>query len=136
MMVLSGYMHLRLSQLSRVDTANEENGIARLHFIYIVSPYLTTLVSPRNPSLDRSFDTEPAVSFRCQTNGFTTLYKGVMFETGSRRSGGHCRGSGGHCMILVTRYLLVSRVENEVNNDLRSSLFGSDSITGSYNSTG
>ena len=128
-MVLSGYMHLRLSQLSRVDTANEENGIARLHFIYIVSPYLTTLVSPRNPSLDRSFDTEPAVSFRCQTNGFTTLYKGVMFETGSRRS-------GGHCMILVTRYLLVSRVENEVNNDLRSSLFGSDSITGSYNSTG
>ena len=39
-------------------------------------------------------------------------------------------------MILVTRYLLVSRVENEVNNALRSSLFGSDSITGSYNLTG
>ena len=35
-------------------------------------------------------------------------------------------------MILVTRYLLVSRVENKVNNDLRSSLLGSDSISGLY----
>jgi len=35
-------------------------------------------------------------------------------------------------MTLVTRYLLVSRVEHEVNNDLRSSLFGSDSISGLY----
>ena len=37
-------------------------------------------------------------------------------------------------MILVTRYLLVSRVENEFNNDLRSSLLGSDSISGLYKS--
>jgi len=35
-------------------------------------------------------------------------------------------------MILVTRYLLVSRVEHEVNNDLRLSLLGSDSISGLY----
>ena len=35
-------------------------------------------------------------------------------------------------MILVTRYLLVSRVENDVNNDLRSSLLGSDNISSSY----
>ena len=33
-------------------------------------------------------------------------------------------------MILVTRYLLVSRVGNEANNDLRSLLLESDSITG------
>ena len=39
-------------------------------------------------------------------------------------------------MTLVTRYLLVSRVENEVNNDLRSSLLGSDSISGLYKSRG
>jgi len=32
-------------------------------------------------------------------------------------------------MILVTRHLLVSRVESEVNNDLKSSSLGSDSIT-------
>jgi len=37
-------------------------------------------------------------------------------------------------MTLVTRYLLVSRVENEVNNDLRLSLLGSDSISGLYKS--
>jgi len=35
-------------------------------------------------------------------------------------------------MILVTRYLLVSRVEYEVNNDLKTSLLGSDSIRGLY----
>jgi len=35
-------------------------------------------------------------------------------------------------MIIVTRYLLVSRVEHEVNNDLRTSLLGSDSISGLY----
>jgi len=35
-------------------------------------------------------------------------------------------------MTLVTRYLLVSRVENEANNDLSSSLLGSDSISGLY----
>ena len=46
-------------------------------------------------------------------NGFATLYKGVViFELG-------WEGSGGHCMILVTRYLLVSRVESEVNSNLR-----------------
>ena len=39
-------------------------------------------------------------------------------------------------MTLVTRYLLVSRVENEVNNDLRTPLLGSDSISGLYNLTG
>ena len=33
---------------------------------------------------------------------------------------------------LVTRYLFVSRVESEVNNDLRSSLLGSESISGLY----
>jgi len=54
------------------------------------------------------------------------LYKGVvMFEPGRR-------GRGGHCMMLVTRYLLVSRVEHEVNNDLKMSLLGSDSISGLY----
>ena len=41
-------------------------------------------------------------------------------------------GLSEHCMILVTRYLLVSRVESEVNNDLRSSLLGSDTIIGLY----
>ena len=35
-------------------------------------------------------------------------------------------------MILVTRYLLVRQVESEVNNNLRSSLPGSDSINGLY----
>jgi len=35
-------------------------------------------------------------------------------------------------MILVTRYLLVSRVEHEVNNDLKTSLLGSDNISGLY----
>jgi len=42
------------------------------------------------------------------------------------------QGSVGHCMILVTRYLLVGRVENEVNNDLSSSFLGSDRISGLY----
>jgi len=35
-------------------------------------------------------------------------------------------------MILVTRYLLVDRVENKVNNDLSSSFLGSVSIRGLY----
>ena len=35
-------------------------------------------------------------------------------------------------MTLVTRYLSVSRVESEANNDLRASLLGSDSISGLY----
>ena len=35
-------------------------------------------------------------------------------------------------MTSVTRYLSVSRVENEVNNDLRSSLLASESISGLY----
>ena len=36
-------------------------------------------------------------------------------------------------MTLVTRYPLVSRVEREVNNDLRLSLLGSDNMNGLYN---
>jgi len=39
-------------------------------------------------------------------------------------------------MILVTRYLLVSRVENGANNDLKSSFIGSDSISGLYKGKG
>jgi len=39
-------------------------------------------------------------------------------------------------MILVTRYLLVSRVEHEVNNDLKTSSLGSDSISGLYKKRG
>jgi len=35
-------------------------------------------------------------------------------------------------MIPVTRYLLVSRVDSKVNNVLRLSLLGSDSINGLY----
>ena len=37
-------------------------------------------------------------------------------------------------MTCVTRYLLVSRVERETNNDLKSLLLGSDRPSGSYNS--
>ena len=37
-------------------------------------------------------------------------------------------------MTLVTRYLLVSRVEKETNNDLKLSLLGSDRQSGLYNS--
>jgi len=33
----------------------------------------------------------------------------------------------------VTRYLLASRVENETNNDLKSSLLGSERPSGLYN---
>ena len=79
----------------------------------------------RNSSPDCPSDTGPALSFWYQTNGFAALYKGVVvFEP----------GSGRHCIILVTRYLLVSRVENEVNNDLKSSLLGNNNISGSYKS--
>ena len=35
-------------------------------------------------------------------------------------------------MTLLTRYLLESGVESEVNNDLMSSLLGSDSISGLF----
>jgi len=42
------------------------------------------------------------------------------------------RGSEGHCMTLVMRYLLVSRVERETNNDFKSSLLGSDRPSGLY----
>ena len=35
-------------------------------------------------------------------------------------------------MILVTKYLIVSRVESYVNNDLKSSLLGSDNNIGLY----
>ena len=44
------------------------------------------------------------------------------------------RGSGGHSMTLVTRYLLVSRVERETNDELKLSLLGSDKPSGLYNS--
>jgi len=65
------------------------------------------------------------LSFRYQTNGFATLCKYAMvLEPWSLE----------YCMIPVTRYLLVSRVESEVNNDLRSSFLGSDSISGLYKS--
>ena len=83
-------------------------------------------ISALDSSLDHSSATKLVLSFRCQISGFSTAYKGiVMVELGQR-------GSGGHCMILVMRYLLASRVENEATNDLRSSLLGSDSISGLY----
>jgi len=88
----------------------------------IISLSFTPTWSPF-ASPDRSSNPEPALSFLCQTNGFATLYKDpVMFELG-------WPGSGRRCTILVTRYLLVSRVESEVNNDLKLSSLGSDSIS-------
>jgi len=82
-------------------------------------------VSPRNSSPDHFSAIELVLSFRCQINGFSTLNRDVVM----------CEpGSGGHCMILVTRYLLVGRVESEVNNDLIPSFLGSDSISGLYKS--
>ena len=42
-------------------------------------------------------------------------------------------GLGAHCMTLVMRYLLVSRVEKETNNDLKSLSIGSDRPNGLYN---
>jgi len=52
-----------------------------LHLIYILDPHVVKFVSLPNSSPDRSSDIEPALSFRYQTNGFATLYKGVvMFE--------------------------------------------------------
>ena len=55
------------------------------------------------------------------------LYQHVVLAPGQR-------GLGGHCMTRVTRYLLVSRVEKETSNDLKSSLLGSDRPSGLYNS--
>jgi len=107
----------------RIDaqTAREQptNFTASSHLIHMsFTPIWAPFVSP-----DRSSDPEPALSYRCQTNGFATLYKDVvMFEPG-------WSGSGRRCMILVTRHLLVSRVESEVNNDLKLSSLGSDSIS-------
>ena len=44
----------------------------------------SSAVSAPDSSLDHFSDIEPALSFRCQTNGFATVYKGVvMFEPGS-----------------------------------------------------
>ena len=69
--------------------------------------------------------TKPAPSCRCQTNAFAMLYKRVvMLELWV------------HFMTCVTRYLLVSWVERETNNDLKSSLVGSDRPSGLYNSMG
>ena len=112
------------------QTAREEpmKKTALHDFISCTSVTLTwsPCVSPCNLSPDCSSDTGPVISFQCQTNGFAMRYKGVVaFEPG-------WRGSGGHCMILVTRYLLVRQVESEVNNNLRLSLLGSDSINGLY----
>ena len=112
-------------QTSGQRTTDDESGASQLHLIYTINPHLVTF-SPHNSSPDRSSNPEPALSFRYQTNGFATLYKGVViFEPG-------CKGSGGHCMIFVMRYLSVSTVESEVNTDLRSSLLGSDTISGLY----
>ena len=55
------------------------------------------------------------------------LYQCVAPEPGKKKL-------GGHCMTLVTRYLLVSRVEKETNNNLKSSLLGSERQSGLYNS--
>ena len=41
-------------------------------------------------------------------------------------------GDSEHCTTIVTRYLWLSRVESEINNDLRPVLIGSDSISGLY----
>ena len=109
-------------QTSGQRTTDDESGASQLHLIYTINPHLVTF-SPHNSSPDRSSNPEPALSFRYQTNGFATLYKGVViFEQG-------WRGLGRQCTILVTRYLLVSRAESEVNNDLKLSLLGSDSIS-------
>jgi len=85
-------------------------------------------VSGPDPLPDHSSATELLLSFRCQINSFSMVHRStiVIFEPG-------WSGSGGHCMILMTRYLLVSRVEHEVNNDLKVSLLGRDSISGLYN---
>ena len=84
-------------------------------------------VSALNLSPDHSFDAAPPLSFRCQTNGFSMLHQHVMVLKPCWRE------SGGHCMTLVMRYLLVSRVEKETNNDLKSLSIGSDRPNGLYN---
>ncbi|KIM52929.1 hypothetical protein SCLCIDRAFT_1223324 [Scleroderma citrinum Foug A] len=92
------------------------------HYITLTRQW-SPFIPPHSSSPDRSSDTEPALSFRYQTNGFATLYKYAMaLEPRSLE----------YCMMLVTRHLLVSRVESEANNDLRSSFLGSDSISGVY----
>ena len=74
---------------------------------------------------------ESAPSLRCHTNGFAMLPQRVLVLIVLEP----CRrGSRGHCMIPVTRYLLVSRVPMETKNDLKSSLLGSDKPSGLYNS--
>ena len=82
-----------------------------------------------HPALRRSTPptTEPVSSIRCQTNGFAMLHQYAVLESGPQ-------GIRGHCMTFVMRYLLMNRVEREANNDLKSSLLGSDSPSGLYNS--
>ena len=59
---------------------------------------LTLAWSPIVSSPDRSSDTESTLAFRLQIRGLTKVQKDVVlvFEPGQR-------GSGGHCMTLVTR---------------------------------
>jgi len=111
-------MHSKDRRTNGQRTTDEENGASQHHLIYIIHPTWSPFISP-----DHSSDPKPALSFRCQTNGFAMLYKVVvMFEPG-------WSGSGRRCTILVTRYLLASRVESEVSNDLKLSSLGSDSIS-------
>jgi len=76
-----------------VRTTNEENDTSQLHLsIYTINPrrlvvpssslWLSSVSAP-DSSLDHYSATKLALSFRCQTNGFATLYKGVvMVELG------------------------------------------------------
>jgi len=66
-------------------------------------------------------------SFQLQIKSFTKVHKDVVFllEPGQGEI-------GGHCMTLVTRYLLVNRAEREVNSVLTSLLIGSDRQNGLY----
>ena len=110
----------------RIHSKNNRR-TSHLHLIYISS----SLGHPLSHLATRRLTAPPtlklaAFSVRCQTNGFATLYKGVVMSEPGRQ------GSGGHCMIRVTRYLLVSRADSKVNNNLRWSLLGSDSISGLY----
>jgi len=94
----------------------------------IPSASLTLAWSPIVSSPDRSSDTESAPAFWFQIKGFTKVQKGGVLVLGPGQ-----RGSGGHCMTLVTRYTLVDREERKVNSVLTSSLIGSDRQSGLYN---
>ena len=70
----------------------------------IPSASLTLAWSLIISSSDRSSDTESGPPYQLQIKGFAKVRKDVVLEPGQR-------GSGGHCMAFVTRYLLVDRVE-------------------------